>query len=157
MNKLSEIQGLQQLKLGKNVDLTLTVQYDTEPVAIINHAKLLAHHVYVEIKKNTLLFETEGKAWLIDQLDYSTKKTGSYILQFTKQKVWVVYEIIHDKKTELLSMFQQIRRSNIDTRMVQYPLYATMALLILTEGYMIWKLAIQHEMIFITNIILRLL
>lgn len=152
---MSEMQNLSRMKTGRDVKLALKIEYDTEPVSIINNAKLLDHHIFVKIKKNTTLYHTCGKAFLIDQLDYDEENIGSYVLQYTKEKKWVVYEVIHDKKTELLSLFKQERRSNREMKLVQYPLYATLILLAITEIYMIVKMVVLHEMIFITNPMLR--
>ncbi|MHA1400838.1 MAG: hypothetical protein ACTSQE_10875 [Candidatus Heimdallarchaeaceae archaeon] len=146
---------LQQLQVGKEVKYTIKVEYDTEPSSVIRSAKLLDNHIHVEIKQNTLLYQTYGKAWLIEQLDYSNGTMGSYILQHTKQKVWIVYEVVHDQKTDLLSMFKTIRRADVDTKILQYPTYVVTALVTALEIWMIWKVILKHELVFITNAGLR--
>ncbi len=140
-----------QKQTKDDLEFKLIVRQDRKPTHLIPTAQLISKDMEVKVKDNNIIFETHGKAWLIEQIELSNNKVQSTLLQESTAGAWVAFETIHDKDVDIQEIFVQTRKASRDLKLMTYPLWAMIAALMIIEILLIKKTVIDKEVIILTK------
>ena len=141
-----------QEQLKEQMKFKLQVRYDTKPTHHIPHARLVAKDLSIKVKDEAgIMFETHKKAWLIDQIELTENKIQSTILQQSTIGAWIAFETIHDKDVELEEIFVEISKASKNLKLMTYPLWFIIGILVIIEGLLIKKTLFDKEVIMLAK------
>ena len=137
----------------EKMEFKLKVRYDQEPTTLIPTAELISNDLRLKVKEHNsnILFETHKKAWVVEQLDLSDQEQMSTIIQQTTTGAWIGFECVHPKDVVIKQTFIETSRANRDIKIMLYPMYFIIGIVIATEIWLIWKTLIKKDIIILTK------
>jgi len=142
----------QQLTLQESdLKFKLKVRYESEPNTILETAHLISRDLRVKVKDIGILFETKGKAWVVETLELNDEKMLSTVVQQTVGGAWIAFEVVHEKDVAIEKMFIEVERASRDLSIMMYPMYFVIGVLMVIEFLLIKKTVFEKELIILTR------
>lgn len=143
--------SLQQQEFSQDLKFKLKVKYDTKPKTLLPTARKISDDLRVKVKEVGILFETHKKAWLIEQVELNEQKLLSTIIQQTTSGAWVSFDVPHDKDVEIQKVFVEQTKASRDLKIMMYPMYFLMGILLTVMIILLKKTLIDKEIIILTK------
>ena len=143
--------SVQTQEFTQDLRFKLKVKYDTKPKTLLPTARKISDDLRVKVKAVGMLFETHKKAWLIEQVELNEQKLLSTIIQQTTTGAWVAFDVPHNKDMEIQKSFVEQTKASRDLKIMMYPMYFLMGILIVIMIMLLKKTLIDKEIIILTK------
>ena len=143
--------SIQTQDFSQDLKFKLKVKYDIKPKTLLPTARKISDDLRVKVKGVGMLFETHKKAWLIEQVELNEQKLLSTIIQQTTSGAWVAFDVPHNKDMEIQKSFVEQTKASRDLKIMMYPMYFLMGILMAVMIILLKKTLIDKEIIILTK------